>query len=216
MMGRVSSGVHPAAVEPQHDRPNWASAWPQAGAVVINSRGQKQCVAWCLRIGTSEGEFRAVVGRPVAPDRVVMVAALAAELDPDVRPVNAHIVALGRSEPSRPTRRPSSGPVRHSSACGRPRPGRSRPSRRAIACLTRFFDAAESAETGTPSLRAGNWPSRPGPTYTSLKLASSRACASCSGVREWIRSYMASRIGASGACVLPFASFQTFGCTPTK
>src|SRR3954447_7391973 len=65
--------------------------WPHAGRIVTVTRSRS--AGKSRRIGTSEGEFGAVVGRPVAPDRVVMVAALAGELDPDVRPVDADIVA---------------------------------------------------------------------------------------------------------------------------
>ena len=39
------------------------------------------------RIGTSEGEFGTVVGQPVPPDRVDVVATLRGELDPDARSV---------------------------------------------------------------------------------------------------------------------------------
>ena len=44
-------------------------------------------------MGASEGEFCAVVGQPVPPDRVDMVATLGGELDPDAWPVDAHVVA---------------------------------------------------------------------------------------------------------------------------
>src|SRR5262245_55514512 len=63
--------------------------WPHAGiAVTRRTRAGKS-----RRMDASEGKFCAVVGQPVPPDRVDMVATLGRELDPDAWPVDAHIVA---------------------------------------------------------------------------------------------------------------------------
>ena len=63
--------------------------WPHAAGMTIrrSSAGRSR------RIGASEGEFGAVVGQPVPPDRVDMVATLRGELNPDARPVDTHVVA---------------------------------------------------------------------------------------------------------------------------
>ncbi len=41
----------------------------------------------------SEGEFGAVIGQTVSPDRVDVVATLCGELNPDAWPVEAHVVS---------------------------------------------------------------------------------------------------------------------------
>src|SRR6202034_312974 len=63
--------------------------WPHAGSAATRSRRAGRS----RRIDASEGEFCAVVGQPVSPDRVDMVAPLRGELNPDAWPVDAHVVA---------------------------------------------------------------------------------------------------------------------------
>src|SRR4051812_3744880 len=64
--------------------------WPHAGRTAsrIRRAGKSRRIG-----GASEREFRAVVGQAVPPDRVDMVATLGGELDPDARPVEAHVVS---------------------------------------------------------------------------------------------------------------------------
>ena len=76
--------------------------WPHAGSAATRSRRAGRS----RRIDASEGEFGAVVGQTVPPDRVDMVATLRGELDPDAWPVDDARSRPDRSGSSSPSRTP--------------------------------------------------------------------------------------------------------------